>query len=1109
MQLDTNQHFNKRYSIVKKIGEGAMGAVFRTYDRLNKHEVALKQVLGVPDAGSHSTKEEIRLVLAHEFQVLATLHHPHIIDVVDYGFDEGGQPYFTMNLIEDAQTLTDYANDKNIETKVDLLIQSCEALHYLHRRGIFHRDLKPDNALVTKDGEVKLLDFGLAIPKADLDSAEDMDEIAGTMAYMAPEALQGGHPTAGHDLYAVGVMAYEMLAGEHPFDIRNIMNLMQDILMTPADIDALDVSEGLGEVVKRLLEKDPFERYTSALDVIRDLCKATGQAVPAETVAIRESFLQAADFIGREEEFEKILGALTNTMEGQGSLWLIGGESGVGKTRFFDEVRIQATVRGAQVVFGYGLSDGGATYQMWRDPIRRLLLSSGIDDMNAGILMQIIPDMNELLQREITIAPDLGEQAGQQRLFEAIEGLFRMQTQPIVLLLEDLQWGIESMDALAHIAKLTADLPLLIVGSYRDDEAPDMPERLPSAQTIKLERLSDEGIRKLSMAMLGEVGHQPALLDFLKRETEGNVFFLVEVVRALADDAGRLSDVGKRTLPNQIFAGGVQRVVQRRLAQVPADAQRILEYVAVNGRYLDKVVISSIFPDVVLDDWLLIVSNVSILEPVEEKWRFSHDKLRQGLLQSISDERMTEMHAKIASTLQKVYADKLDQHAMQIADHYQRAHIYGQAVDWHARAGRNAFTDHAPVLAIHHYRLSLRLMERYGVSLSEASLVNHAQLLYSYAKVLLWQGNYDEAQSQLDKLLAYTVEKDDKVKRAEALQLMGELALNQGKLADALEIIVKAEDLSREIEDHPTLIWSLMVKGWTAVRMGDIELAREVGEELIKMAEQEKNQTALGQGHNLLGAVYYMLGRFGNSITSFTSAYEIQMDVGLKVDPMSTINNVGYLLAAQGKYEEAIEKYNLAIKIADENGWRTSQIIFRANRAASYNALKRYNHALDELDDMLPQALAFGITELAEIQQHRAVAYLGFGRQLEALEPAREALRLGHKHNNPEYIAAAWRILGDVAIHYEDGILVSLADNDVEREVKAEQCFAQAHEVANSSNIINEKARILERWALLLRDSNASLAQEKWQSAREIYKQLEAMPIFEAMPENIGDYNED
>ena len=94
MQLDTSEHLNKRYSIVNKLGEGAMGAVFRTYDRLNKHEVALKQVAGVPDAGSHATKEQIRLTLAHEFQVLATLHHPHIIDVVDYGFDESGQALF-------------------------------------------------------------------------------------------------------------------------------------------------------------------------------------------------------------------------------------------------------------------------------------------------------------------------------------------------------------------------------------------------------------------------------------------------------------------------------------------------------------------------------------------------------------------------------------------------------------------------------------------------------------------------------------------------------------------------------------------------------------------------------------------------------------------------------------------------------------------------------------------------------------------------------------------------------------------------------------------------------------------------------------------------------
>ena len=667
---------------------------------------------------------------------------------------------------------------------------------------------------------------------------------------------------------------------------------------------------------------------------------------------------------------------------------------------------------------------------------------------------------------------------------------------------------MESLDALNHIASLTGDLPLLIVGNYRDDEAPDIPEKIRSANSIKLERLSEEGIRELSISMLGDTGYQPELLDFLKRETEGNVFFLVEVVRALADDAGRLSDVGKRTLPHQIFAGGVKQVVQRRLARVSEEAKKVLEYVAVNGRYLDKKLITTLFPDIEMDEWLLTVSSGAIFEPVEEDWRFSHDKLREGLLQSIEEDDLASMHARIADTLQEIYMDNIKQYAMQIADHYQRASMFPKALDWHTRAGHIAFEDHAPELAIHHFRLALRLMDRYGVELSETSESNYGALLESYSKALLWQGNHNEAKRRLDELIAYTDKHNDLKRRAATLQALSHLAVNQGQLDKAMETVSEAEKLTKEAGEMQILVACLMVKGWTAIRMGNIALAREVGEELIQMAEQQNMQEALGQGHNLLSAVYYMLGRFNDAIRSATKAYEIQMSLGLRIEPMSTINNVGYLLATQGKHEEAVEKYNQALEIANNYGQRTAVLTFRANRAASYNALKRYEEALIELEDILPAAQTAGIPEVAEIQQHLATALLGLGRPHDALEPAREALRSGHKHNNPEYLAAAWRILGEVVAHYDETVRVMLTEDD-EQEVTADECFAKSYEIADSSQVINEKARVLASHALYLRESDASTAQEKWQASRAIYQQLEAIAILDRMPEQLADYQPD
>src|SRR5258707_8957613 len=154
----------KRYILLEKLGKGGMGVVFKAIDRLTRQPVALKRVSGgalLIRSGEESFDR--RLALAQEFQTLASLRHPHIISVLDYGFDAQNQPYLTMDLLDRPQTILEIGwRTHSLLTKVNFLVQTLQALAYLHRRGILHRDLKPGNILVTK-GQIKLLDFGLSM----------------------------------------------------------------------------------------------------------------------------------------------------------------------------------------------------------------------------------------------------------------------------------------------------------------------------------------------------------------------------------------------------------------------------------------------------------------------------------------------------------------------------------------------------------------------------------------------------------------------------------------------------------------------------------------------------------------------------------------------------------------------------------------------------------------------------------------------------------------------------------------------------------------------------------------------------------------------------------
>ena len=257
-----------RYRIVERLGQGGMGVVYKAFDPQIERTVAIKVI-----SGHRFDNPELRERFFREARAAGGLTHPNIVIVYDLG-EELGQPYLAMEFVDGTtlDALMHGAEPFPMGRRLAIMLDVCEGLAYAHGRGIIHRDVKPGNIMVTRAGSAKILDFGLArLISSDLTRSNMM---LGTMNYMAPEQLRGQAIDQRVDIFAVGVVMYELFGGRKPFEGDSLASAIYKVLEEdPPPVHECNPSapQELGFIVARALAKDRDHRYTRMEDLERDL----------------------------------------------------------------------------------------------------------------------------------------------------------------------------------------------------------------------------------------------------------------------------------------------------------------------------------------------------------------------------------------------------------------------------------------------------------------------------------------------------------------------------------------------------------------------------------------------------------------------------------------------------------------------------------------------------------------------------------------------------------------------------------------------------------------------------------------------------------------------
>ena len=753
------------YEISHEVSRGGMGIVYRARDTKLKRDVAIK-VLPPELVADRDRKRRF----IQEAQAAASLNHPNI-GVIHEIDESGGVDFIVMELIDGVE-LGDLLDEGSLplERALEIGIDLTKGLARAHDHGVIHRDLKPPNIIISYEGHVKIIDFGLAkLVESGGSLDDDLDTAAGagsgkgcllgTVPYMSPEQVEGKPVDVRTDVFSLGVVLYEMTTGQRPFRSDSARGVLSSILKdTPSLVSEVrsGLPESLARVIERCLKKDPNERFANGR-AVHETLKALGEdvftspwrprtgapwlSVPSHTARANQE--RPRPLIGRDNELAELRRGLHGVSEGYGHLHLIAGEPGVGKTRLAQEILFEARMLGMETLVGHCYEEGAAPFipyvEILTDTAGRVPapeLKEALGDV-APEVAQIVPALSRLfpdLEKPAERPPELR----QRHLFDGLLQFWRRLTEvkPYVLFLDDLHWAdASSASLLQHLSshlKSTPPLPLFIVGAYRDVELEmrnpfekTLTEliRARLAQRLSLRRLPLESVGEL-LSMLGRADPPDRLVRTIYQETEGNPFFVEEVFQHLSEDGKLFDSEGEWKSDLRIdeldVPAGVRLVIGRRLARLSADTLKILGSAAVIGRRFEVRLIESLRsfePETLLDALEEAESAKLILEMAgehEATYSFTHELIRQTLLGTISLPRRRHLHVQVAVALERVHRDRLEARAAEVARHLYLAGSAaerGKTIRYLELAGDSAQTTASSEAALQFFEQALTLLE--------------------------------------------------------------------------------------------------------------------------------------------------------------------------------------------------------------------------------------------------------------------------------------------------------------------------------------------------------------------------------------------------------------
>lgn len=671
-----------RFSVQAFLGAGGMGAVFEAYDHQRQSLVAMKVIRRAGGPWIYRFKQE--------FRSLAGVVHPNLVTLHEL-IEWEGQWLFTMERVPGLRfdqalrmagrptppgpppdtgrpgTTDVHAPEtpsSDADRVSDALRQLCDGIDFLHGRGVAHGDIKPANVLINPDSRVVILDFGLA---RNWRTEEDDDWLPtlGTPGYLAPERLDGGAASPASDMFAVGVVLFEILTGQGLANEPDPeARLRASRTASSSRNGASPRRELLEQLCLRLVDPDPAARPTAA--EVRDAIGLGPGRVAQRAAARLTRSVEEPPFVAREAELEAVRNALLDPRAQAPHVVLVSGDSGIGKTELLRRIVDEQLPSRCLVLEGKCYEREQVTYRALDrlvDALGAKLLGVDPDELQAlawadlAVVSRMFPALGRVPEIDRLAAKslraDTRDPHEQRRAAATVLGRFLelvAEGRRLILYIEDLHWADEESGILLReLMQSTDTLDLRLVGSQRlDGGQSEFLDRLLEDGAlqrldVRLDALAPKDAERLARALLGPQAN-PDHVASVATESHGNPFLIRELVEfGAGQDRTELA---------------LRSAVARHVELLPPPARSILEVLAVAGQRLDiELVRMAASVGATFEAAIILLRSQHLVRASDlhgNQIEPYHDRIREGIVQELTPDALAAHHAELARALEEL-----------------------------------------------------------------------------------------------------------------------------------------------------------------------------------------------------------------------------------------------------------------------------------------------------------------------------------------------------------------------------------------------------------------------------------------------------------------------